>query len=98
MSRVHDPCRTNHVIACYKLDVFMLVINIKESMKLSKKTKTSQLISFCFFDDSLTVRLEDHVLIKGERTGFVRFIGHLEKSSLPNTVYVGLHLDVPGNV
>ncbi|XP_041470532.1 restin homolog [Lytechinus variegatus] len=45
--------------------------------------------------NNLTVRLEDHVLIKGERTGFVRFIGHLEKSSVPNTVFVGLHLDAP---
>lgn len=57
------------------------------SKRSNNKTESSH--------NNLTVRLEDHVLIKGERTGFVRFIGHLEKSSLPNTVYVGLHLDVP---
>ncbi|XP_071478968.1 uncharacterized protein [Diadema antillarum] len=46
-------------------------------------------------DENLTIRLDDHVLIKGERTGHVRYIGHLDRSSSPSTVYVGIHLDAP---
>ncbi|GFO32440.1 cell polarity protein alp11 [Plakobranchus ocellatus] len=42
------------------------------------------------------VQLGDHVVIKGEKTGRIRYIGHLDRIGEPNLVFVGLELDAPG--
>ncbi|KAK7112283.1 hypothetical protein V1264_011757 [Littorina saxatilis] len=46
-------------------------------------------------NSKLKVQLGDHVVIKGERTGRIRYIGHLDKIGQPNMVFVGLELDAP---
>ncbi|XP_059174741.1 uncharacterized protein LOC131954912 [Physella acuta] len=43
----------------------------------------------------IVVQLGDHVVIKGEKTGRIRYIGHLDKIGQPNMVFVGLELDAP---
>lgn len=48
------------------------------------------------FSSKLQVQLGDHVVIKGERTGRIRYIGHLDKIGQPNLVFAGLELDAPG--
>jgi hypothetical protein len=52
----------------------------------------------CLFSSKLQVQLGDHVVIKGERTGRIRYIGHLDKIGQPNMVFVGLELDAPGGL
>ncbi|KAK7507882.1 hypothetical protein BaRGS_00000847 [Batillaria attramentaria] len=47
-------------------------------------------------NSKLQVQLGDHVVVKGERTGRIRYIGHLDKIGQPNMVFVGLELDAPG--
>ncbi|XP_076455595.1 uncharacterized protein LOC143290168 [Babylonia areolata] len=46
-------------------------------------------------NSKLQVQLGDHVVIKGERTGRIRYIGHLDKIGQPNMVFVGIELDAP---
>lgn len=46
-------------------------------------------------NSKLQVQLGDHVVVKGERTGRIRYIGHLDKIGQPNMVFVGLELDAP---
>lgn len=46
-------------------------------------------------NSKLQVQLGDHVVIKGERTGRIRYIGHLDKIGQPNMVFAGLELDAP---
>ncbi|XP_064646296.1 uncharacterized protein LOC135499471 isoform X2 [Lineus longissimus] len=42
------------------------------------------------------VNLDDHVVVKGERAGYIRYIGHLDiKIGQPNMVFVGVELDAP---
>ncbi|XP_046565215.1 uncharacterized protein LOC124273916 [Haliotis rubra] len=41
------------------------------------------------------VQLDDHVVIKGDRTGYIRYVGHLDKIGQPNMIFVGLELDAP---
>lgn len=41
------------------------------------------------------VQLGDHVVIKGDKTGRIRYIGHLDKIGQPNLVFAGLELDAP---
>ncbi|XP_048237928.1 uncharacterized protein LOC124150358 isoform X2 [Haliotis rufescens] len=41
------------------------------------------------------VQLDDHVVIKGDRTGHIRYVGHLDKIGQPNMIFVGLELDAP---
>ncbi|XP_048776321.1 uncharacterized protein LOC125680665 [Ostrea edulis] len=43
----------------------------------------------------LQVQLNDHVVAKGDRTGHIRYIGHLDKHAQPNLLYTGLELDSP---
>ncbi|KAK3595389.1 hypothetical protein CHS0354_008819 [Potamilus streckersoni] len=43
----------------------------------------------------LQVHLDDHVEIKGERTGIIRYIGHIDHIGKTNSVFVGLELDSP---
>ena len=52
--------------------------------------------SSCPASSKLQVQLGDHVVVKGERTGRIRYIGHLDKIGQPNLVFVGLELDAPG--
>lgn len=42
------------------------------------------------------VQLGDHVVVKGDKTGRIRYIGHLDKIGQPNLLFVGLELDAPG--
>ncbi|GFR63002.1 CAP-Gly domain-containing linker protein 2 [Elysia marginata] len=44
---------------------------------------------------SVLVQLGDHVVIKGDKTGRIRYIGHLDKIGQPNLVFAGLELDAP---
>ncbi|XP_078701276.1 uncharacterized protein LOC144927608 [Branchiostoma floridae x Branchiostoma belcheri] len=41
------------------------------------------------------VQLNDHVVLRGDRTGLVRYIGHLDNVGAPAVVYVGIELDAP---
>ena len=45
-----------------------------------------------------TVHIEtgDHIVVRGDRTGHVRYIGHLDNDGPPTAVYVGIELDAPG--
>lgn len=43
----------------------------------------------------LQVQLNDHVVAKGDRTGHIRYIGHLDKQTQPNLLFTGLELDSP---
>ncbi|XP_072033822.1 uncharacterized protein [Amphiura filiformis] len=43
----------------------------------------------------LTIHLDDHVSVKGDRTGYVRYIGHIDHSTNPQAIYVGVQLDLP---
>lgn len=52
---------------------------------------------FASCSSKIVVQLGDHVVIKGEKTGRIRYIGHLDKIGQPNMVFVGLELDAPGN-
>jgi hypothetical protein len=50
-----------------------------------------------YFRGKHYVNLDDHVVVKGERTGYIRYIGHLDiKIGQPNMVFVGIELDAPG--
>ena len=44
----------------------------------------------------LSVDIGAHVVVKGERTGYIEYIGHLDGVGQPNNVFVGLNLDAPG--
>ncbi|XP_022079126.1 uncharacterized protein LOC110973031 isoform X2 [Acanthaster planci] len=44
---------------------------------------------------SFTIHLDDHVATKGDRTGLIRYIGHLDNANSTQAVYVGLELDAP---
>ncbi|XP_060076178.1 uncharacterized protein LOC132555835 [Ylistrum balloti] len=44
----------------------------------------------------LQVQMNDHVIAKGDRTGFIRYLGHLDGIGHPNMLFVGLELDSPG--
>ncbi|OWF51292.1 uncharacterized protein LOC110449383 [Mizuhopecten yessoensis] len=44
----------------------------------------------------LQVQMNDHVVAKGDRTGFIRYLGHLDGIGHPNMLFVGLELDSPG--
>ncbi|KAK0041870.1 bromodomain-containing protein [Biomphalaria pfeifferi] len=46
-------------------------------------------------NSKVIVQLGDHVVVKGEKTGRIRYIGHLDKIGQPNMVFVGLELDAP---
>ncbi|KAL5005922.1 hypothetical protein ScPMuIL_017080 [Solemya velum] len=46
-------------------------------------------------NSTLQIQLNDHVVVKGERTGCVQYIGHLENLGKPNMLFVGLELDAP---
>lgn len=48
------------------------------------------------FSPNLYVRVNDHIVVRGDRTGYIRYIGHLNKIGPPNTVFIGLELDAPG--
>ncbi|XP_077869196.1 uncharacterized protein LOC144360308 [Saccoglossus kowalevskii] len=41
------------------------------------------------------IELDDHVVVRGERTGHARYIGHLDNVGTTHVVYVGLQLDAP---
>ncbi|XP_035661177.1 shootin-1-like isoform X2 [Branchiostoma floridae] len=41
------------------------------------------------------VQLNDHVVLRGDRTGLVRYIGHLDNVGAPAVIYVGIELDAP---
>ncbi|XP_070570672.1 uncharacterized protein [Ptychodera flava] len=39
------------------------------------------------------IEVDDHVVVRGERTGYVRYIGHLDNVGSTHVVYVGLQLE-----
>ncbi|KAK3082826.1 hypothetical protein FSP39_006492 [Pinctada imbricata] len=41
----------------------------------------------------LQIQLDDHIVARGDKAGYVRYIGHLDHSSQSHMVYVGLELD-----
>ncbi|XP_039609574.1 uncharacterized protein LOC120529652 isoform X2 [Polypterus senegalus] len=43
----------------------------------------------------LQVKLNDYVIVNGNKSGTVVYIGHLDNSAVPNAVYLGLELDEP---
>ncbi|XP_061164316.1 uncharacterized protein LOC133173342 [Saccostrea echinata] len=43
----------------------------------------------------LHVQQNDHVVAKGDRTGQIRYIGHLDKQGQSNLLFAGLELDSP---
>ncbi|GAB1600519.1 ras guanine nucleotide exchange factor Y-like [Argonauta hians] len=47
---------------------------------------------------TLHVRLNDHIMVQENRTGHVRYIGHLDNMGSSNTVFIGLELDTPVGV
>ena len=50
---------------------------------------------FLYFS-SLQIKVNDYVVVKGKRTGHVRYLGHLDNIGQPNAIFVGLDLDAPG--
>ncbi|CAG5130107.1 unnamed protein product [Candidula unifasciata] len=46
-------------------------------------------------NSKVMVQLGDHVVVKGDKTGRIRYIGHLDKIGKPNLLFVGLELDAP---
>ncbi|BFZ21979.1 hypothetical protein BsWGS_25018 [Bradybaena similaris] len=46
-------------------------------------------------NSKVVVQLGDHVVVKGDKTGRIRYIGHLDKIGQPNLLFVGLELDAP---
>ena len=53
--------------------------------------------SFCRCSlDRFTLHLDDQVTTKGDRTGYVRYIGHIDKPNAAHVVYAGLELEKPG--
>ena len=44
----------------------------------------------------MEVLLDDHVVLKGEKTGRVRYLGHLDGVGQPQCVFAGVALDAPG--
>ncbi|XP_029640033.1 ras guanine nucleotide exchange factor Y [Octopus sinensis] len=59
---------------------------------------TDQLIRSYPVSPTLHVRLNDHIMVRGNRTGHIRYIGHLDKMDSANTVFIGLELDAPVGV
>ncbi|XP_041374259.1 uncharacterized protein LOC121387303 [Gigantopelta aegis] len=45
--------------------------------------------------DKLIVQLGERVIIKGDRLGCIRYVGHLDKIGQPNMIFVGIELDAP---
>ncbi|KAJ8321108.1 hypothetical protein KUTeg_002695 [Tegillarca granosa] len=43
----------------------------------------------------LSVQINDHVVIEGNRTGYIRYIGHMDKIGQPNLLFAGIELDAP---
>jgi len=43
----------------------------------------------------LHIETGDHIVVKGEKTGYVRYLGHLDNVAPANAVFVGLELDAP---
>ena len=52
--------------------------------------------SILFF--SVYARLGDHIVLHGDRTGVVRYVGHLDRMGQSNLVYLGVHLDARGKL
>lgn len=47
-------------------------------------------------NSKLVVQLDDHVVVKGDKSGTIRYIGHIDRNRQANVLYVGLELDTPG--
>lgn len=43
----------------------------------------------------LVVQLDDHVTTKGDVTGFIRYIGHMDNTDQSNSLFAGIELDSP---
>ncbi len=46
--------------------------------------------------EEVGIAMHDHVVVKGDRTGFVRYVGHLDNVGQPSAIFVGLELEAPG--
>ena len=44
------------------------------------------------------VQLDDHVVVKGDKSGTIRYIGHIDRNRQASVLYVGLELDTPGMI
>ena len=53
--------------------------------------------TMCVCRSTLQIELEDHIVLKGEKTGIVKYVGHLDNTGQTNMVFVGVELDAPGN-
>lgn len=51
---------------------------------------------FNCFRDKASIELGSHIVMKGEKTGFIRYLGHLDGVGQPKVVFAGVELDAPG--
>ena len=51
---------------------------------------------FSPFRLKVEVLVNDHIVLKGEKTGHVRYLGHLDGVGQPQVVFAGVALDAPG--
>ena len=45
---------------------------------------------------TLQIEMDDHIVIRGDKAGRVKYVGHLDNVGQPNMVFVGVQLDAPG--
>lgn len=69
-----------------------------EEALTDKPIPSDQQTRFYPVNPNLYVRVNDHIVVRGDRTGYIRYIGHLNKIGPPNTVFIGLELDAPVGV
>lgn len=57
-------------------------------------------MTIIFFSSKLQIQVDDHVSTKGGLTGYIRYIGHMDKvdQSQSHLLFVGLELDTAGNL
>lgn len=50
----------------------------------------------CVCSSKLQLQPDDQVLVRNNKVGVVRYVGHLDSVGTPSVVYVGVELELPG--
>lgn len=58
-----------------------------------------KIITCCvlFYRQKLPLEVGSHIVMKGDRTGYVRYLGHLDGVGQHKVVFAGIQLDAPGD-
>ena len=50
----------------------------------------------CVYRREVSCSVGNHVVLKGDRTGYIRYLGHLDNVGKPTAIFAGIQLDAPG--